>query len=817
MFTIKCDNKYIYNPRSKKYLVENTQLTQELNKAGTLTFNIPPTNPLINKISGLTSEIKLFNDKELEFLGRVIDTKDNFYNQKNITVEGELAFLCDSIQRLKVYKCTPFDFFKQLIEEHNKQVSESKQFKVGMFTLKDANDFIYRYTNYENTLSVLNDKLISGLGGYLRIRHINGSRYLDLVESYENTNSQVIEFKKNLLDFSKYIKLSDIRTAMIPLGCETDETVETDGENGTIKKRLTILDYPDGEYGDIVKNGDIIYSKTGVEKYGFIYADKNDSTWNDVTVPENLFKKACGALTKLINVTLTIELNAIDLNLINVDIEKIKLGDRIRVVSKPHNLDSYFLVTKLVKNLQKPENNKITLGDSLGCFTDSINRATNSNSTTIEDIKHTTTNEVEDAKKTATDLLKSVTEGDVQFIDGNLYILDNPDPKKAKKVCRWNKEGWGYSRTGIDGEYVMAATLDSGIVADMITTGILNSIEIRNGENFRVDAEGNVQIKANAADKYIYTDLDIYLALLHIQGKYILPKALVNLYKCASTGDDINIIDVTKMYKIKDGEIEPTNSISAAISIDANNINETIALKIDNSLKTIVGLFQIYSYMIKSNNILVGDGYSTNLNEDFYGIQLNGQKKTIRVTDTTNSVGTEVNASKVDTYDVYAGNGNAKGKCMHSPDFDFGGNNHNYLCHYTGSALVFNIDPAKGADFNVGPFWINSGSSDRRLKHSIKKINKNLLNFINEIEIKQFIFNDDHTNKIRFGVIAQDVIRISKKYNIDIWNYDLVIKGITYQDKKGKKYYAINYTQFLLLKLKYLEYKLKNFEKKGKI
>lgn len=794
MFKIKCDDKYIYNPRSKMHLVDNPQLTEELNKSGKLIFNVPPTNANILSLNGLISKVELYNNKELEFAGRVIDTKDNFHNQKNVTVEGELSYLCDSIQRLKVYKCTPYDFFYQVIEEHNKQVTEDKQFKVGMFTIKDANDFIYRYTNYENTLAVLNDKLISSLGGYLRVRHVNGTRYLDLIESYNNTNTQVIEFKKNLLDFNKYIKLSEIRTAMIPLGYETDKTVTTEGETGTIKERLTILDYPDGEYGDIVKKGDIIYSKTGVAKYGYIYADKKDSTWNDVTVVDNLFNKSVNTLKKLINVTVTIELNAIDLNLIDVDIEKIKLGDMIRVVSKPHGLDSYFLVTKIVKNLQNPQNNKITLGDSLGSFTESINRTTNANNTTVEEIKHTTVNAVEEAKKTATDLLKDVTTGDIRFIDGSLYILDNPDITKAKQVWRWNKNGWGYSSTGIDGEYGLAATMDGGIVADFITTGVLRSLQIINGDNFKLDEEGHLEIKANPNQKYKYTMLDVYLALAHISEEITLPDELLNLYRCSSTGNNFTVGDVRKMINIANGDDEPVNSVNANISINSNDINETISLKINNNLKTIIGLFQIFSYMIKTTQLFVGNGYTTDLNNSTYGIRLNGQKKELTITDTDQEVVTTIDAGKVDAYNVFASSGGGKGHCLHGRD-----GSHTYIVHWTGTQLQFYVDST-----NVGSL------SDERLKNDIEEIDSKLIKVAESIELKQFKLINKLGRK-SFGVIAQDLISIFRLNGLNIWDYDLVTQA-QYDLNDKTLYFIVDYEQLLLLKMKSLEEKIKKIE-----
>lgn len=72
------------------------------------------------------------------------------------------------------------------------------------------------------------------------------------------------------------------------------------------------------------------------------------------------------------------------------------------------------------------------------------------------------------------------TDGD--GMPDTIYIADKADPADAKHVWRFNWAGWGYSSTGYDGEFTMAATIASGIVADMITTGNLNADLITTGK-----------------------------------------------------------------------------------------------------------------------------------------------------------------------------------------------------------------------------------------------------------------------------------------------------------------------------------------------
>lgn len=72
--------------------------------------------------------------------------------------------------------------------------------------------------------------------------------------------------------------------------------------------------------------------------------------------------------------------------------------------------------------------------------------------------------------------------GAVRLLDTNgdgmpdtLYIADDPDPTKARKVWRFNYEGWGASENGYNGPFTMGATLEDGFIANFIKTGTLDA------------------------------------------------------------------------------------------------------------------------------------------------------------------------------------------------------------------------------------------------------------------------------------------------------------------------------------------------------
>jgi hypothetical protein len=68
------------------------------------------------------------------------------------------------------------------------------------------------------------------------------------------------------------------------------------------------------------------------------------------------------------------------------------------------------------------------------------------------------------------------TDGD-DFPD-TLYIADDPDPSQATYVWRFNYAGWGASVNGFGGPFILAATINSGIVAEFITAGYLSADRI---------------------------------------------------------------------------------------------------------------------------------------------------------------------------------------------------------------------------------------------------------------------------------------------------------------------------------------------------
>lgn len=505
MYRILCKNgnkEYVlHDTRDDKTIALNPKLSLQLNKTGSLTFALPAGHENYDKVNKLASVIEVYQDDDLIFTGRPLSDEVDFYNTGTIPCEGDLSYLLDSKQRPYEYTGDIRPFLQQLITNHNAQVEAGKRIQLGDVTVVDPNGYINRSdSGYTDTLTTINEKLVKTHGGYIRIRHNGGNRYLDYLADYGHTNTQVIRFGENLIDLKRYAKAESIRTAIIPLGAETEE----EGINGT-KLRVNITSVNDGK--------DYIFNQEAVNTWGWIW---DTVEFDDVTLPENLKKKGEAYLQDCINLVNTIELSAVDMSMMDVDAEKIKLGDWIRVVSAPHGLDRLFLVSKMDIDLANPGNNKITLGSTFQTLTESSNKNKNDITARIEQIARSTNTRINQAIEHATQLITGGLGGYVVLDladDGHpqaILIMDAPDKKQATNIIQINKNGIGFSTEGIDGPYRSAWTIDGHFVADFITVGRLFGIDIEGvnitgsnikggkiniAENFIVDENGLTQLK----------------------------------------------------------------------------------------------------------------------------------------------------------------------------------------------------------------------------------------------------------------------------------------------------------------------------------
>lgn len=463
---------------------------------GSASFSVYPNHPHYDKVKKLTTDIIIYRDDEPEFYGRVLYDDEDFSGTKKVFVEGELAFLCDSIQRPKVYHNISVKAYVQdLIDIHNAQVEERKQFVVGRVTVKDSNNSLYRYSNYENTRTVFKEKLTSRLGGHLVIRHVDGLRVLDYLadEDYYTKNDQGIRFGKNLLDFSKNMDASDLITCVIPLGAKIDKEDQDPSLEAISDQRITIASINGGV--------DYVTDDNAVREYGKIY---KTVTWDDVSLPENLKKKGEEYLKSSQFEKMVLELKAVDLNLKDDSFQQFEVGNKIQCTSTPNGLDKEFPLTKKKTYITSFKDNTVTLGDETSSvsYTSSNRQNTAQIEETIKSLP-SKSEILQEALRSAQDLInKQVASGYAVHTPNEFIVADDKEYKdKAKNLWRWGLGGLAHYSQGYDGPIDgIALTMDGKINGKMLLANSVKTESLDAG--YRTSVETKISESKTAANEY---------------------------------------------------------------------------------------------------------------------------------------------------------------------------------------------------------------------------------------------------------------------------------------------------------------------------
>lgn len=603
MYRVYCNDSPLYDLRDEDLVLISPTVKIGENTAGSFEFSILPKHPHYEEVNELTSVITAYDGDEEIFCGRVVEIKKDLYNRKKVICEGELAYFNDSIQRPAKYQgLTVRGYLETLVNIHNQQVKNQgidKTFKVGAVTVQDNNDYVYKYTNWESTLEVIKTDLLETYGGYLRIRKENGVRYLDYLADYPNTNTQVIEFGSNLLDFTHDMVASDIVTAVIPLGARLEDVTEVEG----LDAYLTIKDVNGGV--------DYVYSQEAVKSYGWIFKTVK---WDDVHVADNLLRKGKEYLSDIQFAQITLTVSAVDLHMLHVDMERIKVLDEIRVTSSPNGLDRFFPVSEMTIYLDKPSNNKLTLGTSYSKT--SLSTKTESNMTSIKDKIDSLPNKseiLEEARENASQLIHSATNGHVVTTADEQLIMDTADKKTARKLWRWNLNGLGYSKTGYNGTYDTAITMDGQIVGERLVGGSVTADKL--SVSYKSSVEKQISDAIDDSNDYTDDKLKSYWTRVEVETaiKNTKDAVLISAKETATsyTDDKLKSYSTSAQIKVKTDSIESEvkkklNSSELSTKIQQNASAVKIAWNnISKYIQFESGELRIYDSAVSSSQKLV--------------------------------------------------------------------------------------------------------------------------------------------------------------------------------------------------------------------
>ena len=302
-------------------------VSTELNTAGSFVFNVPPSNSFYGKFHKRKTYIDVYDDDDFIFGGRVSSIETDLSLEQQITCEGYLALLNDSMLPPVNYgsgdnglNYTRYEqIVKHILQQHNAVVNADQYIRLGTIQIPEeqqtavGHDRLAEFTSYSSALERLNSvlELLDRCYVFVRKNLSNGYLYLD---TYYIDNlpleSETLEFGKNILDFSYLENTEEMATRLIAVGPGDSES-----DRVTLNSATGGVNY--------------VEDATAVANYGIIYAyEEFPEEW--AATPAILKKYAEKVLKEICVPQLTLNVNAIDLKKIQYGTTSYKVGVRAK-------------------------------------------------------------------------------------------------------------------------------------------------------------------------------------------------------------------------------------------------------------------------------------------------------------------------------------------------------------------------------------------------------------------------------------------------------------------------------------------------------
>lgn len=256
-------NGFIVLDQRVNRTVSEGKLTIKETDIDDLELTVNRDNLLFDNVRPMHTHVEVYDDDKLLFRGRAIKPKKEMQSSgrfiRTYTFEDIEAYLLDSVQRFyEAVGLTPKEFLQSLLDVHNSQVPQYKQFKLRNCNVTNNKDDAYRQIDYPKTRDAIKDKLINELGGYLVTEYKqDGPNMLDYVTDIGNDhkNDTPIQLAVNMQSASLTIDPTKVITRVIPLGKQLDaQTVDVSGENSTVTTGGGATTAINGDWTEAIKH-----------------------------------------------------------------------------------------------------------------------------------------------------------------------------------------------------------------------------------------------------------------------------------------------------------------------------------------------------------------------------------------------------------------------------------------------------------------------------------------------------------------------------------------------------------------------------------
>ena len=298
---------------------------------------------------------------------------------------------------------------------------------------------------------------------------------IEIVDRIGNDNNVKLSIRKNIKEINISIDSSSIYTKVMPVGY-----------NGLLLPE---------KYVDSPLIDNYVFPK--VCKYSFDNIKYEENAEDSYTTLDDAYEALRVATNELYEKgldkpTINVKIDWVELSKTKeyyekyYYLEKIDLGDTVH--ADLLGLTYSARITKTIYNVLTDKIDSFEVGSIKNTINSTLNLVKE------ETAKANPVDTLIKAREDATKLITSAMGGFVVKTQNEIFIMDTNDVNTAQKVWRWNLNGLGYSKNGINGPYETAITQDGQIVADFITTGKLNTNVIEGYDSL------TLQVKSNTDD-----------------------------------------------------------------------------------------------------------------------------------------------------------------------------------------------------------------------------------------------------------------------------------------------------------------------------
>ena len=412
--------------------ITNGKIKEEINAIPSFSFSIYPNNDGYQLLTPFYTKVEVYDEKHqhIAFDGRVLVVEPSMDSSglilKRVTCEGKLAYLNDTIQEYCVPKnWTTKGLLQQILKVHNARVDVSKVINLGNVQAVDANDNIYVGIQYDSSWKTLVEKLVKKSGGEFQFRNVNGLLYLDYLKQTGEEKNTAIVLAKNMQSITQKIDSSSLITRLYPYGAKIKAKDESGNEKET-EERLSISSVNAGK--PYVEDAEYL------SRYGVV---ETTQFWDDVNSLEILKSKGAAWLKENNRITVSYEIDAFDLSLIDVDSDELTVGNIYPVRNELLDIDEKLRVISRTIDVIEPHKTTLEFGSKKQTLT---NMQTSINQYVVETVEKNvkanaeiTQSNIDNTRKYAAEITENAKSTVVKMVEST-----NDELKETKLKVKSN-------------------------------------------------------------------------------------------------------------------------------------------------------------------------------------------------------------------------------------------------------------------------------------------------------------------------------------------------------------------------------------------